>query len=331
MGNFESVSYEYQANKSNLGAYFDLLYEEDLLIQGLYDLKSSTKIDNVKTVFNNIIMDENIYYHGTLACRAISILMNGFKDQKTVEKMNITPTDQYLGSGTYFAENIEKSIERGLYVFIAKLTKNEPFIINHMDHLNFCDYRSKNYDLIQSKECVIYNGMYDRFGYLNLKEGGENGGVKDFFTEVRIKNPKDIDLLYLLILKDYPKEKEKTRQTLVDLGVCIVFREIYCILDLNDGKIYSTFDFPHKLEINKQWSMIPSFEQILQIIKNKIKMLPYDQFRQGITDYEEDSIVLVGNLYEFNTAGSRQIHSVSSFETFDKIYKLKLEYMVFFR
>lgn len=331
MGNSESTSYEYKTNESKLSTYFDLLYENDLLIHGLYDLKSLTKIDNIKTVFDKIIIDESIYYHATLACSAISILMNGFKDQETVEKLNIKTTDQYLGSGVYFAENIEKSLQYGNYVFIGRLTKNEPFIINHMDHLNFCEYRYENYDSIQSEKCVVYNGMYDRFGRLNLKVGGENGGVKDFFTEVRIKNPNDVDLLYLLVLKEYPKEKEKARQTLADFGACLLYREIYCILDFNDFKIYSTFDFPYKLKINNQWSMIPSFEQILQIIKNKIKMFPYNQFRQGITGYEENSIVFLGNLYEFDENGSKQIHNISSLKNIDKIYKLKLEYMVFFR
>lgn len=338
------------STNESLNKYFDLVYETDLLIHGLYDLKSSTKIDDVKTVFDEIIMDETIHYHATSACSAISILMNGFKDQQEVEKLNIKTTDQYLGSGIYFSENIEKTLQYGTYVFIAKLTKNDPFIINHMEHLNFCEYRYKNYDLIQSKKCVVYNGMYDRFGNLNFKEGDENGGVKDFFTEVRLKDSKDVNLLYLLVLKDYPDEKERTRQILADLGACVLFREISCILDFNDGKIYSTLYFPDTSKLKNKWSMMPSFEQIIQILKNETNVFPSQEFRQGITGYGEDSIVFVGTLYEYNEEGIPQTNKnsitnsspslkTSFFKPIDKtsilkpttILKLKLEYMVFFR
>lgn len=129
---------------ARLSSFVDLKYTSDLHIQNIYDLETLRPID--KRMWKSIFDDNDLYFHATPGCSAVSIIKNGFKLQKEITDVGIEMHPQYFGEGIYFAEHIEKSLMYGDYVFVnyikfEDMNDQQIEIIPPMDHPTFLSHR----------------------------------------------------------------------------------------------------------------------------------------------------------------------------------------------
>lgn len=268
MGNIASETNKQDENsKIKISTFVNLIYETDLFVKNLYDLKSMQIIETNKL---QEILQEDLHYHGTTGCNAISILKNGWKFQNEVEKIGLTTLDQYLGFGIYFSEHIEKSMQYGNYIFIAEINfkkykKSDMCLIPAMDHFSFVEYRHNKWEEINNSKVAIYEGLFDKFGQLNSYNGIQDGPIKDYYTEIRIRDKDSINLLYLVELETPTKYKLET------FNLVPAFRQMSCIIDLSNNKIILPKTLDDLTQVNiltKYWYSYINFIDVLQFIKN---------------------------------------------------------------
>lgn len=251
-----------------ISKYVNLIYESDLYVKNLYDLKSLEILD-VNLLYE--ILQDDLHYHATSGCNAISILKNGWKFQDEVEKMGVNTLDQYLGHGLYFSEHIEKSMQYGNYVFIVKIdfekyNQSDICLIPAMDHFSFVEYRHKHWDKINNSKMAIYEGLYDKYGQSNLYTGIQDGPIKDYYTELRIRDKECVELLYLIELETPQKHRMQT------FNLVPSFRQMSCMIDLHNQHIIlpNTLNDLTQIEIlSKYWYSYINFIDILKYIKTK--------------------------------------------------------------
>lgn len=251
-----------------ISKFVNLIYENDLIVKNLYDLKSMETLD--VNLLSEILQDD-LHYHGTSGCNVISILKNGWKFQDEVEKIGVSTVIQYLGHGAYFAEHIEKSIQYGNYIFVVKIdfkkyNKSNICVVPAMDHVSFVKYRDEHWDEINNSEMAIYEGFFDKNGQLNHFVGFEDGPIKDYYTEIRVRDKDCIDLLYLIELETPQKRK------LQHFDLVPSFRQMSCIIDLQNHNIILPNTLKDSTQMNiltKYWYSYINFIDILKFIKIK--------------------------------------------------------------
>lgn len=271
MGNLDSSQINVNAHLS-LKCFFKLRYEEDAFISNVYDLETMTAVNNIPLIMNKMRESKTFFYHASTACNIISILRDGFKFQQDVQKLNVKTRDQYLGSGIYFAEYIEKSLQYGNFIFVAELNIVEPYlVIPHMDHMSFSKYRAKHFPEINSYECVIYKGKYNRAGSRNKNFGFYFARIKDFYNEVRIRNLDNIKLKYVIELERLHDAKLYRKIELAKMEALSIFREINSIIDVFDQKFYDSIDFPKTgKKFDGLFRSNVSFNDVLKYLQSRL-------------------------------------------------------------
>lgn len=196
MGNYQDsgLKTEYNLNVVRLNKRFT-----KAKIRCIFDAQSGKIVKLSQAQLDALLLDPDLYYHGTSECSAFSIVCDGLQPPKEYAHRG-----HYLGNGLFVADNINHSLAYGSCVFLCyvrfKKTLEMTFETDRDTMFNMIDTDFVRYETVK---CI---GRFGRNGKRNFKEDGSEIFVHPSFeryytpnyNEYRIKTASNIVPRYLI-------------------------------------------------------------------------------------------------------------------------------------